>query len=105
MNKHKLDLFVEDLNTVNYLVKDENQKLLIQTVFNVKVSDKEYRSYIRLDISKITIFFKSFSSYDELDSIRIDNLKNDWYREILLYIMYTRLPIWKESIESLKKLI
>lgn len=105
MNKHKLDLFVEDLNTVNYLVKDENQKLLIQTVFNVKVSDKEYRSSIRLDISKITIFFKSFSSYDELDSIRIDNLKNDWYREILLYIMYTRLPIWKESIESLKKLI
>ena len=105
MNKHKLALFVEDLNNVNYLVKDENQKLLIQTVFNVKVSNREYRSYIRLDISKITIFFKTFLSRDELDSTGVENLKNDWYREILLYIMYTRLPIWKESIESLKKLI
>lgn len=111
MNKHKLDILIADLNTVNaYSRTESNLKLLIQTKFNIKYIHKEvdprdppeFKSAIRIDIGKITIFLQEFISNKELDDFGIKQLKDDWYREFLLYLVYTRLPIWKESMENLK---
>jgi hypothetical protein len=106
--KHKLDILIADLTTVgSYSHIEDNLKLLLQTKLNIKYiypkDPPEFRSSIRIDIGKITIFFKEFVSPIELDDFRISRLKDDWYKDFLLYLVYTRLPIWKEAIESLNK--
>ena len=97
-NPHKLDILLEDITNI-----DPNKNLKVYSAFNLQFQKGKFRAAIRLDLGDTTLWYKQYEFLRKPSAKDIYNLKTNWYKEFLCYIVLIKLPIWKESIIILQE--
>lgn len=98
--KHKLDVLLEDISKIS---KDYMVNIKIMAEYNLRCDSLgSYRAAIRIDIDAVTLYYQTYEFHSQPTSDQIDKTKDYFYDNLIRYIVLTRLPIWKESIEIMK---